>query len=164
MSRVDDGYEPDSVEDELRSWAFQGNMDRSLAGKKGQKFLRELEAALVALPVKRLSKGALAACRDVDSPKVYEPTGDVCALGAVAVGRAVAAGKTREQALEEIALKFHPENFCTGWELTGEEAHLLKICHPLAFAVASENDECCVATPEARYEKVLAWVRSNLKS
>lgn len=154
MSRIDD-YEPDCIEDELRAWAFSGNIRRAVAGKKGRKFLAELEAALVAMPEKRLAEGAMAST-------LHEP-GSVCALGAVAVARAVAAGKSRRAAIGELVEKFSP--FEQGWVLTQQASEHLNICHPLAYAVVERNDESPYSrkeTPEERYDRVLAWVRESL--
>jgi hypothetical protein len=152
MSRIDD-YEPDSIEDELRSWAFSGNIRRAVAGKKGRKFFVELEAALVALPEKRLAKGKMVS--------ITGATGNVCALGAVAVARAVAAGAERPAVLKNLLDSFNP--FQSGWELTQQAAAHLNICHPLAYAVVEQNDEIAgQATPEERYDNVLWWVRQQL--
>lgn len=57
---------------------YRGNVDRAIAGKRGQKFFRELVAALDALPEKRLIEGAL-----------EEEEGDVCALGALRKAKSV---------------------------------------------------------------------------
>lgn len=54
---------------------WQQAVTRALLGKRGQAFLRELAEALDALPVKRLVKNK------------FEASGEVCALGAVAVRR-----------------------------------------------------------------------------
>lgn len=162
MSRIDEDWEPTCIEDELRGWAFQANIRRAVAGKKGRKFLLELEAALLALPAKRLALGAMAASEGLGGfdGKPIVATGDVCALGAVAVARAVSAGKSRDAALHELAEKFDPEE--RGWKLTQDAASHLKICHPLAYAVVWNNDLSHRLTPEERYEKVLAWVRAKL--
>lgn len=160
MSRIDD-YEPDSVADDLRSWAFGANIRRAVAGKKGRKFLQELETVLLALPEKRLALGVMASSEEEWLPKpVVIATGDVCALGAVAAARAVAAGEPRQAALQKLAEKFDPSE--SGWALIQQVAEHLKICHPLAFAVVKQNDECFAKTSEERYEKVLAWVRAKL--
>lgn len=162
MSRIED-FEPHDAASFLRSCAFSGNVRRAVAGKKGRKFFLELEAALLALPEKRLSKGAMAVAKE-DETYPHKPpvaTGEVCALGAVAVARAQAAGKDRMNVLQELAEKFDPEE--SGWELTKMAAKELKICHPLAWAVVYRNDECSARTPEERYEKVLSWVRAKLK-
>ncbi len=52
---------------------FQANCRRSLQGKAGQIALRELEAALLALPDKRLI-----------AEKLIDADGEVCAIGALA--------------------------------------------------------------------------------
>ena len=163
MSRINEDWEPDCIEDELRGWAFQGNIRRAVAGKKGRKFLLELEAALLALPQKRLVRGAMAASEGVGGfdGKPIVATGDVCALGADAAARAVSTGKPRDAVLRELAEKFDPEE--DGWALTQEAAHHLNICHPLAYAVVWQNDLSYHLTPEERYEKMLAWVRAKLK-
>ena len=158
MSRIDTDWQPDSVEDELRSWAFSGNIKRAIAGKKGQKFLRELEAALLAMPAKRLVSGVLVHTKETPAD------GDVCALGSVAVARQMASGMTRTAAMEKVAKDFdgvNEENY-SGWEIQQETAALLKICHPLAYAVIDRNDECSASTPEERYWKVLSWVQKKL--
>jgi hypothetical protein len=163
VSRIDD-YEPDDTAGFLASCAFDANIRRAVAGKKGQKFLRELEVVLVSLPQKRLALGAMA-----ESKENYEgypptrspiPTGEVCALGAVAVARAVAAGRDHAAILKGLAKDFSPDR--PGWELTKAAGEHLGICHPLAYEVVYHNDECGAKTPEERYEKVLAWVRSHI--
>ena len=57
---------------------YRANVDRAIAGKRGQAFLREMAAALDAMPVKRLIGDQL-----VDS------SGEVCGIGAVCEARGV---------------------------------------------------------------------------
>lgn len=163
MSRINEDYECDDTASFLRSCAFSGNIRRSVAGKKGRKFLSELESALLALPAKRLVLGTMAEAREEGCPGASPvvPTGEVCALGAVAIARAVAEGVPREEALAQLAKKFDPSE--DGWTLTSEAAHHLKICHPLAYAVVYQNDVGSARTPEQRYDNVLAWVQRKLK-
>ena len=52
---------------------WMANQERSIKGRKGQAALRELEAALLALPEKRLISGEL-----------ENAVGEVCAVGALA--------------------------------------------------------------------------------
>ena len=59
MSRIED-YDIYDTASFLRSCAFGHNVEQALKGKRGQKFLRELEAELVAMPEKRLRRGRLA--------------------------------------------------------------------------------------------------------
>ena len=71
---------------------FRANLNRSLAGKKGQAALRDLEAALLALPEKRLVGYHLV------------KDGDVCATGAlVALRRQKKLQMTREEVLAQMA-------------------------------------------------------------
>ena len=68
------GYSDDCDNWDLIRW--RGQVASAIRGKRGQKFLRELIAALDALPRKRLIKNELW-------------NGEACALGAVAVARGV---------------------------------------------------------------------------
>lgn len=161
MSRIDD-YEPDDTASFLRMCSFTHNIEQAVKGKRGLKFFQELEAALVALPEKWLASGVMADADENSVPlgTVPEPTGEVCALGAVAVARMVAAGIPREEALKKLVQKFDPSE--QNWELQKMAAAELKISHPLAYAVIYRNDECSAKDGHQRYEKVLSWVRSKL--
>lgn len=141
-------------ESECRLWILdQANQRRALAGKRGQKVLRELEAALLAMPERRLVNGVLC---DAE-------TGEVCALGQLAVHRMERGGLPHELAVKEVA----------EWE--GDDGNAwstsywvgkrrLGLAQPLATAVQYQNDEVRSAdTPEQRWEHLLAWVRSQIK-
>lgn len=169
MSRIDD-YEPDDTKSFLRSCAFQHNIEQALKGKKGQKFLRELEATLLAMPEKRLVAGTLVR-EPVALDGGFEIEGDRCALGSVLVQRKVAAGKTETQAFQEIAKAVHKiehPDYETGWDMIKLAAKLLGISTPLAYAIVYENDEGRAhytgerETPEERYHKVLKWAQDRL--
>jgi hypothetical protein len=67
---------------------WRANMNRCLRGREGQKALRELRDALLALPDKRLISCSLAA------------DGDVCAIDALLVARAPL--EEREVLLKEL--------------------------------------------------------------
>ncbi len=129
---------------------WQANCGRSLKGKAGQRALREFEAALLALPTKRLIHGRLT-----------DDDGGVCAIGCYAKHKGVdlsqydpedetpavgvAAGMPRLVAWEVVAL--NDIHFKTVWEITSP------------YGRERYRD----MTPEERYEKVLAWVRAQLK-
>lgn len=138
---------------------WDANCRRSIRGKIGQRELRELEAALLALPDKRLIHGALT-----------DDDGAVCAIAAYAKHKGVDLSK------------FDPEYDS---DEVGIAAGMPAL---VAWKVVALNDIECddvweVAdgperrgyglykggiayirpmTPEERYEKVLAWVRSQL--
>ena len=149
MSRITYA-EPNSLEEELRCWAFEGNMARAIKGKKGQRILKELEAALLALPKKRLI-----------SDQFATPEGDVCAWAALLLSRTLAAGASRQEAMGamEKQIDFEPN----GWNAISGPSQVLKICVPLVWAIVERNEEYRGKTPEETYERVLNWVQSNIK-
>ena len=136
-----DYCDEESFPNQFELW--EANCQRSLRGKAGQRELRELEAALLALPAKRLVHGVL---RTDD--------GDVCAIGAY--------GQYKGVDLTE----FDPEDESDKVGVAGGMPHLV------AWAVVDLNDgylgwyygDVFVRyTPEQRYDKMLAWVRAQLK-
>jgi hypothetical protein len=160
MSRMDDGGDGDC--DSNFGYLWESITRRALNGRRGQGVLRELEAALVALPEKRLVKEAFA--RD----------GEVCALGALALKRQMDKGVPREAAIAEI----HKWGGCEDssaydCELVGVQK--LGLVRTLSHEVQHQNDLSGAykmgdgwkslkdETPEQRYERVLAWVREWIK-
>jgi hypothetical protein len=145
---------------------WQANCRRSLKGKKGQAALRELEAALLAMPDKRLIAG-----------KLQDADGEVCSLGALAKykGHALLADECEEGEYDEYDLSGEMEEF-------GVELGMLRL---VAWKVVEKNDVAfdgmewfnCEGpyrweferpqmrdfiSPEMRYEKMLAWIRKQL--
>lgn len=118
-------------------------LQRAVSGKRGQTFLKELEAALVTLPSKRLIANDLC-----------DSLGDVCAVGALIQKRAFAAGATLEQFIEENKYgDSDPEVLKTR----------LGAAFTLVWSVVEANDESCYeCTPEERYQKMLGWVRERI--
>lgn len=153
---------------------WQANCQRSLKGRAGQTALRELEAALLALPDKRLIAG-----------KMIDSDGEVCAIGALAKhkGRDLVA-ETRAQ-LAEIGIDRDVDEIDGDDEMEeiGVELGMPRL---VAWKVVELNDiqlegrtliqnegpyrwpaekpkEWVPITPEVRYEKVLAWVQRQLQ-
>ena len=152
---------------------WQGNCQRSLKGKAGQAALRELEAALLALPDKRLI-----------AHKLIDRDGDVCSIGALAKykGRDLVA-ETRGQ-LADVGIDHFDDEIDGDGEMEeiGMELGMPRL---VAWKVVELNDiqlggsdlvtcdgpyrwpaekpKTWVAmTPEVRYERVLEWVRRQL--
>jgi len=152
---------------------WQANCRRSLKGKAGQAALRRLEAALVAMPEKRIIKG-----------KLVNSEADVCAIGALAR----AEGKlpepehftdddeddlddTAEFAADNLnvprlvawkVVEMNDITFDTVWEMGHGpiERHSAVYRGPdgTGYGIALIRD----MTPEERYTKMLTWVRANL--
>lgn len=113
---------------------WQSNCERSLRGRSGQAELRELHAALVALPEKRLIFGSL-----------VDDEGGVCAVGAYARHKGLSLSN------------FDPEDET---DEVGIEAGMPRL---VAWKVVEMNDiQFNSLTPEQRYEKMLSWVESKL--
>lgn len=138
---------------------WSANCRRSLQGKAGQRELREFEAALLALPDKRLIRG-----------KLMDEDGGVCAIGCYARHKGldlstvdledesdevgIAAGMPRLVAWQIVALNDITLN--TVWE---------KAEGPIQRGYGSYHGGIALVrdmTPEERYEKVLSWVRQQL--
>ena len=176
MSRIDYSDDEEDYAGQYNLW--QGNCNRSIRGKSGQAALRELEAALLALPNKRLIRNAVAC------------NGDVCAVGAyVLLKRAQKAGSTLEGMQRVLEVEMGPEEDQEDIETDelGVEYGMPKL---VAWSLVALNDmqldtvwevghgpvqrghgsyKGGIAlvremTPEERYGRVLAWLRSKLKS
>jgi hypothetical protein len=90
MSRS--GYSDDCDGWDLIRW--RGAVASAIRGKRGQDFLREMAAALDALPEKLLIAEEL------------EKDGEVCALGAVGKARGIYMGSIDPEEREDVALAF----------------------------------------------------------
>ena len=150
-----------SEEEDFQNQAFlwEANLERSLKGRKGQAALRELEAALLALPDKRLIAN-----------ETVSTDGAVCAIAALARHRGYQG---------DMALPKRPnwdddnDDDSPYWdEFEYEEAvesAMLNIATDLgvppmvAKAIIYKNDDDYVKTPEARYQKMLRWTQRYIQ-
>lgn len=135
MSRS--GYSNDC--DNLQLW--RGAVDQAIRGKRGQKLLRDMLAALDAMPVKRLIAGELITC-----------DGECCALGAVAMARDLDVTDLDESDRDQVGKAFN-------------------IAPALAAEIAYVNDEedgyprrSADETPEQRFERMRKWVAGQIVS
>lgn len=149
MSRFDfDGNDDWSLQ--LQN-LWDENVRRSINGKRGQRILRELEEALLAMPYKTLVSGAIA----------YE--GSVCAIGALALHKKLKAGLDEETAIAELETESQNVEDADGSSVWAKDH--LGMTYSLAWSIAHVNDEGLAygAKEQQRYEIVLAWVRSHIK-
>jgi hypothetical protein len=131
MSRSGYNYEWD---DNWELICYRGAVNSAIRGARGQAFLREMLAALDAMPEKKLI-----------AEELVERDGAVCALGAV--------GKQRAMDMNTL----DPEDI----ELV---AHRFGIATALAREITWANDEMYDRiTPEARYGYVREWVVKQIK-
>jgi hypothetical protein len=122
----------------------QGWLRSAIKGKRGQQFLRDLVAALDALPIPELSSGALE-----DSE-----TGCCCAFGAV----------RRFRGPDNVQLCFHPEEEDLPPSYLAEP---FGVSETLAWAVVQANEEMFQGNTEPdrrrRWEVVRSWAVRHLQ-
>lgn len=171
MSRIVENDDWDDVRAVLNYGRWERNTKATVKSKRGQATLRELEAALLALPVPRLHADTFC---DVGGA---EPK--VCVLGAYALYKG---------ASSDVPEDFNPpprppswsdntEAFKAAWErwydwnddrpIADEQARWaadhLGIAFTLAWNLIEKNDEeYGNASPEQRYERFLTWIRARI--
>jgi hypothetical protein len=120
---------------------YRANVDRAIRGKRGQAFLREMAAALDAMPVKEL------VADDIVRDDMH-----VCALGSVALARKLNVSDPDPYDRDFVAAAFG-------------------ITSMLACEVAYENDERGFVyegnirreeTPAERWTRMRRWVAANI--
>jgi hypothetical protein len=132
MSRS--GYSQDLEPWDLIRW--RGQVASAIRGKRGQKLLVDLKAALESMEDKRLWPGEL-----------KNPEGEMCALGVLGVTRGIDLDKIDPEEPEQVADAFD-------------------IATQLAQEIVFENDEAYGwhEPPEHRYIRILRWVESNIRN
>lgn len=116
---------------------WRGAVASAIRGRRGQGLLREMKAALEAMPTKTLIAESL-----------IDAGGQVCALGAVGVARKLDMSK------------IDPEDYMAIAKVFG-------VSHALACEIMYLNDEAGnwdgKETPEKRFEKIYNWVCEHLE-
>ena len=134
---------------ELIRW--RGAVASAIRGKRGQALLKEMEAAILALPQKMLCAHDFA----------NASTGNVCALGSVVLKRRLSEGMSLVEALEQIQSDY-PED--RGIESVAVE---MNIADALAKEITYINDEVGSwrrggEGGAERYNRVLKWVQEQI--
>lgn len=138
---------------------WQGNCQRSLKGRAGQAALRELEAALLALPSKRLIAESL-----------VDAHGEVCAIGALAEFKGEITDNMIGQGecdMEEVGVELGMPRL-VAWKVVEmndlQFAGTSLVIKEGPYRWYSEQPfEYVPITPEQRYKRMLAWVREQLR-
>lgn len=130
MSRS--GY-VDEMDSNWEMIKWRGQVASAARGKRGQKLLRDLLAALDAMPEKVLI-----------TEDLENADGDVCALGAVGRARGIDMSKIDPEVPEQVAAAFD-------------------IAAPLAQEIEYMNDEWeWNESPEARWRRMREWVAKQI--
>lgn len=127
------GYIDECDLDQFALIRWRGAVLKAIRGKRGQAFLREMIAALDAMPEKALAESVLVG-----------KEGEVCAMGCVL--------KQRGTDTKEI----DPEDYEAVAKITG-------LAEAMVREIAYENDEGWYdETPEKRWTRMRAWAEKNL--
>lgn len=143
MSRS--GYS-DDFDDGLALGRWRAQVGNSIRGKRGQAFLRELAAAMDAMPVK-----------EIIPEELIDDEGQCCTIGVVCKARGI----------DVSSVDVHD---------TREVGGLVGITHQLAAEIAYENDECGRTyvrseggrwksqeeTPAQRWQRMRRWVEKSI--
>jgi len=124
--------------DDIDQWPlirWRGQVASAIRGKRGQALLREMLAALDAMPVKRLIAHDL-----------KDATGEVCALGCLGVARGLDFDGIDPEEPDDVA-------------------HAFGVAHQLVAEIAFENDEAAAypESPEHRWLRMRTWVAAQIK-
>lgn len=136
-------YDDGDVDSILAYGRWERNSQATVRSKRGQASLRELEAALLALPEPRLYADTF--CTTLDDGTVQ-----ACVLGALALHRGLDV----------------PDYFDD--ELNADDqarwaANHLGLTYTLAWNLIERNDEMYAkATPDERFTMMLGWIRDQL--
>jgi hypothetical protein len=161
MSRFDVDYDSEGP-NTVGLW--RSSLQRAINSARGQRLLREIEAALLAMPEHKLIADEIAHAVDwdedgdpIDEPRVI----GVCVVGAYAAHqRARDEGVSWARAVFDLAEELGGEVDC--WE-TQELGVSLGMARTIAWELAYVNDERFGGlTDECRWEAVLGWVRERI--
>lgn len=133
MSRS--GYYEECDDDNGAAAMYRGHVLNSIRGKRGQRLLKDLLAAMDAMPVKELIATQL------------EEQGAVCALGALGRTRGIELGKIDPEDAETVAKVFDiAEPLAREIVYENDEG-------------GSDDEE-----PSRRWERMHRWVAGNIKA
>lgn len=137
MSRsgyTDDDWDDDS---DARHNLYRANVDRAIKGRRGQKFFRELAAAMDAMPEKVLI-----------TDELINEEGDCCTLGVVCRSRGLDVSEVDVEDPDEVG-------------------KLLRIPSMLAAEIEWWNDDDGAwkssETPQDRWVRMRRWVESHIE-
>lgn len=142
MSRS--GYSYDN--ENIAMW--RGMVASATRGKRGQRFFRELLAALDAMPEKRLIRDAL------------EDSGEVCAIGALGRAKGIDMSNMDPECPEEVAPAFNIAE-CLAQEVVYMNDEYFDFHY--VQVPGDSRERRTEYTPEERWQKMREWVAKQIR-
>lgn len=146
----------DDMDDNLAMGRWRAAVNSAIRGKRGQEFLRELLAALDALPEKKLI-----------AQELVEQDGQVCALGAIGKARGLDMADIDPEDSDGIHTYFGIANAMAReiiWINDEVDGKYVEIEGPPNRRSYGPPRIYIPATPEQRFAKVRAWVVAHIKT
>lgn len=149
MSRS--GYSED-IDDNWTWIRWRGYVASAIRGKRGQAFLREMLDAMDALPEKKLI------ANDLETAD-----GSVCAIGSVGKARGIDMSALDPENYDAVATTFGiNEKLAQEIVFLNDEAFTFET-DAAGYIKHDENGKSIYLTPEGRFEKMRAWVVSQIR-
>lgn len=153
MSRV--SYDNDYNYDPLAAARWDRNSRAVFVSKRGQAILRDLEAALLALPEKRLVEDTFWDTEFIEEAESVRL--NACVLGAYARYKGL-------KATELSGLNPFWDEPIDANETADAISQMTPMTFTMAWNLVEQNDEYFGNyTPEQRYDAMLDWIRSHLR-
>jgi hypothetical protein len=139
------GYTDDYGCDDNTIHLYRGAVERAIAGKRGQRLLRRLIAALEAMPEKRLAHGVVPGKDDDydENAHALVHEGGCCAFGAVALA---------EKMPDWTHSLFEPSSVASAFD----------VAQSMAAEIEYINDDRAPSDPEKRWQYVYDWAKRNI--
>lgn len=166
------GYS-DDCDDNLQLGRWRGAVRSAIRGKRGQEFLKEMLAALEAMPQKRLIANVLEQTEwNEDGDKLVPvKDGDVCAFGAVGRARGISmpvidGEDDDETAADEVARTFGTVDALTREIMWKNDEGGIRRRVPIPNVRRGEWDcwgyNWLPETPEERWQRMRLWVANKI--
>lgn len=131
------GYTDDCGDDDNSGYLYRGAVKSAIEGRRGQAFLKEMLAAMDALPEPKLIEGEL------------EQEGSVCAIGSVGRARGLDMSALDPEDADGVAAKF------------GIAAAMAR---EIVFENDDEWFATGKETPEQRFNRMRAWIVEHIRT
>lgn len=142
----------DDIDDNWAWIRWRGYVASAIRGKRGQSFLREMLAAMDAMPEKKLIANDLEVA-----------DGCVCAIGSVGKARGIDMSALDPENYDAVAATFGiNEKLAQEIVFMNDEAFIFET-DAKGYIKHDENGKSIYLTPEGRFKKMRAWIVSHIR-